>query len=72
MTVKIRTGSLLVIAVFALSACSQPLSTREKGTLAGAGLGAATGAIIGAMVGSPWGGSGHRRRPWQCDRCGGE
>ena len=33
--------------------CSQPLGTREKATLGGAGLGAATGAIIGAAVGNP-------------------
>jgi uncharacterized membrane protein len=59
MTMRKRTqwGSLLVIAVFILSACSQPLSTREKGTLAGAGLGAATGAIIGAVIGSPGAGA---------------
>ena len=36
-----------------LAGCSQPLSTREKGTLVGTGLGAATGAIIGAAVGNP-------------------
>ncbi len=34
-----------------LASCSQPLSTREKGALAGGGLGAATGAIIGAATG---------------------
>ncbi len=37
--------------------CSQPLSTREKATLGGAGLGAATGAIIGAAVGNPGAGA---------------
>ena len=40
-----------------LGGCSQPLSTREKGTLGGVGLGAATGAIIGAAVGSPGAGA---------------
>lgn len=41
-----------------LSACSgQPLSTREKGTLAGGVLGAGAGAIIGAAVGHPGAGA---------------
>jgi hypothetical protein len=36
-------------AAILLAGCSgQPLSTREKGTLGGAGLGGAAGAIIGA------------------------
>jgi outer membrane protein OmpA-like peptidoglycan-associated protein len=48
----------LLLAVLALAAgCSQPLSTREKGTLVGGGLGAATGAIIGAAVGNPGAGA---------------
>ena len=47
-----RIGGLLAVALL-LSACSQPLTTREKTTLGGAGLGAATGAIIGAATGSP-------------------
>jgi hypothetical protein len=38
-------GALALISV--LSACAQPLSTREKGALVGGGLGAASGAIIG-------------------------
>jgi outer membrane lipoprotein SlyB len=44
----------LVLAMF-LTACSgsQPLSTREEGTLGGGLLGAGTGAIIGAAVGHP-------------------
>src|SRR5581483_11289126 len=41
----------------AVSSCSQPLSTREKGALGGVGLGAATGAIIGAAVGNPGAGA---------------
>jgi outer membrane protein OmpA-like peptidoglycan-associated protein len=43
-------GATLVVLA---AGCSQPLSTREKGVLAGGGLGAATGAIIGAGVGNP-------------------
>ncbi|MGE0683070.1 MAG: OmpA family protein [Candidatus Binatia bacterium] len=46
------------IAVLALLAgCSQPLTTREKGTLVGTGIGAATGAIVGAAVGNPGAGA---------------
>src|SRR3954451_1632774 len=44
-------SALILMVVF--SACSQPLSTREKGALVGGGLGAASGAIIGAAVGAP-------------------
>jgi outer membrane protein OmpA-like peptidoglycan-associated protein len=43
----------IVTGIVFLAGCSQPLSTREKGTLVGTGLGAATGAIIGAAVGNP-------------------
>jgi outer membrane protein OmpA-like peptidoglycan-associated protein len=43
--------------VILLAGCSQPLTTREKGALAGGGLGAATGAIIGAATGSPGAGA---------------
>jgi outer membrane protein OmpA-like peptidoglycan-associated protein len=46
---------LLVLVFFA--GCSQPLTTREKGTLTGVGLGAATGAIIGSAVGKPGAGA---------------
>ena len=46
-------GALLLTMV----GCSQPLSTREKSTLAGGGLGAATGAIVGATVGAPGAGA---------------
>lgn len=48
----IRSGISLVVLLM-LASCSQPLSTREKGALAGTGIGAATGAIIGAAVGNP-------------------
>jgi len=47
-------GALLFTTVVG---CSQPLSTREKSTLAGGGLGAATGAIIGSTVGAPGAGA---------------
>ena len=40
--------------IMILAGCSgQPLSTREKGTLAGGALGAGTGAIVGSAVGAP-------------------
>lgn len=51
---SIVTTALALAAIFLVAGCSgQPLSTREKGTLGGAGIGAATGAIIGAAVGAP-------------------
>lgn len=53
--VQVCIGALALM--IALSACSQPLTTREKGTLLGGGLGAASGAIIGAAVGSPGAGA---------------
>jgi outer membrane protein OmpA-like peptidoglycan-associated protein len=46
-------GALFIV----VAGCAQPLSTREKGVLAGGGLGAATGAIIGAGVGNPGAGA---------------
>ncbi|HXG53335.1 MAG TPA: glycine zipper domain-containing protein [candidate division Zixibacteria bacterium] len=47
-----RSLSLAAILVAVTSiGCSQPLTTREKGGLIGAGLGAGTGAIIGSTVG---------------------
>lgn len=49
--------SVPVVAFAFLIGCSQPLSTREKGVLAGGGLGAATGAIIGAATGNPGAGA---------------
>src|SRR5260221_2471103 len=48
---------LPLVAVVFLTSCSQPLSTREKGALAGGGIGAATGAIIGSAVGNPGAGA---------------
>ena len=48
---------LLTFMLVFVVGCSQPMSTREKATLGGAGLGAATGAIIGAAVGNPGAGA---------------
>ncbi len=46
------------IMLLAVVGCSgQPLSTREKGTLAGGALGAGTGAIIRSAVGAPGAGA---------------
>src|SRR5204863_8037240 len=52
-TVTGAIGALLSVLALSLASCAQPLTTREKGTLAGGTLGAATGAIIGAATGSP-------------------
>lgn len=41
----------LTVALF--TACSQPISTREKSTLTGGLVGGAAGSIIGAAVGKP-------------------
>ena len=54
--VLVRGGASLALAMV-IASCSQPLSTREKSTLAGTGIGAATGAIIGAAVGNPGAGA---------------
>src|SRR5215510_1367462 len=51
-------GGALLLALALLSNCSQPLTTREKGTLVGGGIGGATGAIIGAAVGNLGAGAG--------------
>ena len=52
------TAVIAVAALFLVAGCSgTPLSTREKGTIGGAGIGAATGAIIGAAVGAPGAGA---------------
>lgn len=45
-------------AMIAIAGCyGQPLSTREKGTLAGGAIGAGGGAIVGAAVGAPLAGA---------------
>lgn len=50
---KVRTGIGLLAVACCLGACSQPLTTREKGALIGGGAGAAGGALIGGMTGTP-------------------
>jgi len=50
-------GGALLVALALFSSCSQPLTTREKGTLVGGGIGGAAGAIIGAAVGNPGAGA---------------
>jgi uncharacterized protein YcfJ len=55
-----RTGKILLLfalPVFAAACAGQPLTTREKGTLAGGVLGAGTGAIVGSAVGAPGAGA---------------
>ncbi len=47
----------MLMAVVVVSACSQPLSTREKSAIGGGLLGGAAGSIIGAAVGSPGAGA---------------
>ena len=51
-----RFAYLLVVAGL-VAGCSQPLTTREKGTLIGAGVGAGAGAIVGNQVGHPGAGA---------------
>lgn len=56
--ISVAAGALAVAMALLMAGCSgQPLSTREEGTLGGAGIGAATGAIIGAAVGAPGAGA---------------
>lgn len=48
----IRTRSVIVLGLaVAVVGCSSPLTTREKGALAGGAIGAGTGAIIGNQMG---------------------
>jgi outer membrane protein OmpA-like peptidoglycan-associated protein len=50
-------GSLVLAAAILVSACSGPLTTREKGAGIGALGGAAAGGIIGSAVGHPGAGA---------------
>ena len=50
-------GIAFLAAMALFSSCSQPLTTREKGTLIGGGIGGAAGAIVGAAVGNPGAGA---------------
>ena len=47
-----RLAYVLLVAGLAVG-CAQPLSTREKGALIGAGVGAGAGAIVGNQMGRP-------------------
>ena len=50
--------SILVAAVvFAVTGCSEPLTTREKGAIVGTVGGAAVGGIVGSAVGHPGAGA---------------
>jgi uncharacterized protein YcfJ len=47
-------GLVGLLMLAGVTGCSgQPLTTREKGTLAGGGLGAVAGIVIGAATGAP-------------------
>jgi phage tail tape-measure protein len=55
---RLVTFAIAGAAMIAVAGCyGQPLSTREKGTLAGGAIGAGTGAIVGAAVGAPLAGA---------------
>lgn len=43
--------AVILVSVSLVAGCSAPLTTREKGALAGGAIGAGTGAIIGNQVG---------------------
>ena len=49
---------MIAVMLVAIVGCSgEPLSTREKGTLIGAGVGAGGGALVGSAVGHPGAGA---------------
>ena len=50
---KVLAGMLLI----SVAGCSEPLTTREKGALVGAGIGAGTGALLGKGKGAAIGGA---------------
>ena len=50
---KVLAGMLFI----SVAGCSQPLTTREKGALVGAGIGAGTGALLGKGKGAAIGGA---------------
>ena len=49
--------TLWIVAMTLMGCSGTPLSTREKGTLAGGAIGAGSGAIIGSAVGAPGAGA---------------
>lgn len=58
MACSLAIATALWVAAVTLAGCSgTPLSTREKGTIAGGAIGAGTGAIIGSAVGAPGAGA---------------
>ncbi len=58
MVCSLAIATVLWAVAVTLTGCSgTPLSTREKGTIAGGAVGAATGAIIGSAVGAPGAGA---------------
>ncbi len=58
MACSLAIATMLWIVAMTLTGCSgTPLSTREKGTLAGGAIGAGSGAIIGSAVGAPGAGA---------------
>ena len=52
---RLTIGALALTAI--VGCYGQPLTTREKGTLAGGAIGAGSGAIVGAAVGAPLAGA---------------
>lgn len=58
MLCSLAIATVLWVVAMTLTGCSgAPLSTREKGTLAGGAIGAGSGAIIGSAVGAPGAGA---------------
>jgi hypothetical protein len=53
----VKAGAVMPLILMLAGCSGQPLSTREKGTLAGGVLGAGTGAIVGSAVGAPGSGA---------------
>ncbi|MGH7392846.1 MAG: glycine zipper domain-containing protein [Candidatus Rokuibacteriota bacterium] len=49
--------AVTLVAATLVAGCSTPLTTREKGALAGGAIGAGTGAIVGSQVGRPGAGA---------------
>jgi hypothetical protein len=55
---KFVTLTIAGAAIITIAGCyGQPLSTREKGTLAGGAIGAGGGALVGVAVGHPLAGA---------------
>jgi len=52
-----RAQAIALTLTVSLAACSTPMTTREKGAVAGVAIGAGTGAIIGSATGHTAGGA---------------